>query len=148
MNDHPEDGDNVIGPAVDNERKLELFGEIVKIEHRRLDEQNKRTELAGRAFGILDQKDRRQTELATKQLEADERADVRRHKLVSRIVWTLVATVGATGTAIAAAVALVFFGTPEQSEMAVAMLKFLGIAGGGFGVGHVMLTAMRRLLRH
>ncbi len=142
MNDRPEDGDSVIEPAVDNRQ---LSGEIVKIEHRRLDGQNKRMELAHRVLDLRDQKDQRQAEFATKQLEANERADVRRHNLASRIVWIATVLIAAI---LVVSIASMLFGTPEQSTVAATLLKYFGTAAGGAGVGYAALTAMRRLLRH
>ena len=145
MNDRPGNEGGEIEPAVDNGRQLELFGELVKIEHRRLDEQNKRTDLAHRVLDFLDQKDLRQAEFAAKQLEANERADVRRYNLASRIIWVATVLIVAT---LVVSIASMLLGTPEQSTVAAALLKYAATAAGGAGVGYAALVAVRRLLRH
>ena len=150
MNDHKENDDNgleLIGPAADNQRQLELFGEAIKLEHRRLDEYSKRTELARHSFDLLDQRDQRQSELATREIEANERANIRRHSLTLKFFWVFVAIVGAPVVAFLAIIALVLFGTPEQSAVATTLLKYAGTAMGGAGVGYAMLAAIQHLLR-
>ena len=145
MSDRPGNEGGALEPAVDDGRQLELFGEIVKIEHRRLDERREQTELARHAFDLGDRQDQRQAEFAAKQLEANERADVRRHNLASRIVWIATVLIAAI---LVVSIASMLFGTPEQSTVAATLLKYFGTAAGGAGVGYAALTAMRRLLRH
>lgn len=144
MNDRKgNDGNGVelIESAADNGRQLELFGEL---ERRRLEEYGKRTELAGRALDLLDRNAQRQAEFAAKQLEASERADIRRHNLGSRVIWAATILIAAF---LVVSIASMLFGTPEQSAVATALLKYLGTAMGGAGVGYAVLTAMQRLLR-
>lgn len=139
------DGDATpVEPASDNRNQLELFGELVKIEHRRLDEREKQAELMRYALDISDRQDQRQAEFATGQLEASERADIRRYNLASRVIWVAAILIAAI---LVASIASMLFGTPEQSAVATALLKYSGTAAGGAGVGYAMLAAMQRLLR-
>ena len=41
---------------------------------------------------------------------------------------------------------MLFLGRPEQVENAKALLTFLGIAVGGFGIGYFFLRVVSRLL--
>ena len=53
----------------------------------------------------------------------------------------------ATGVVIATMLAILLFGTSEQSDKALAILKVIGIGSGGFGIGYAVLSAFRGLSR-
>lgn len=141
------DGGDVGSPATADSAaadQYELFGESIRLEHRRLDEYGKRTELGRLALELNDQHDQRQANFATQQLEADERADIRRHRLALSVFLSVSVV---TGVVIATMLAILLFGTSEQSDKALAILKVIGIGGGGFGIGYAVLSAFRGLSR-
>ena len=96
------------------------------------------------ALELNDRHDQRQANFATQQLEADERADIRRHRLALSVFLSVSVV---TGVVIATMLAILLFGTSEQSDKALAILKVIGIGSGGFGIGYAVLSAFRGLSR-
>ena len=130
------------GEPLDAQR--EFLREAVRLEDRRLDLARERTEVVARSQELSNEQDERQADYAHEVLASEERADIRRHSLASRVtIGGGLVAVGYFGSLMA----LTFFGTGEQSELALKLLELTLTGLGGFGIGYVLLAAFRRLLQ-
>ena len=117
--------------------------EILDVEKRRVDRDNRRTALIERSFELADEKDRRQFEYATKAREDDMALRREQSLFFRRLVWALV---GLGVVFFAALFVLVFFGTEEQRTTASVVATPALIAIAGYGVIATLTRAMKSIV--
>lgn len=120
------------------------FQELIELERRRIDRDNRRTLLAEKALELVDDQDKRQFEFASKQQQMEERSEGRRFRLVwSLSIGALVVIVAVTGLTMWMA----FFGDDVQRAVAQELGRngLVGLAG--FGVVSGLIRLVRSLLR-
>ena len=104
----------------------DLLRRVLDVERQRIDSTNRRTDVALQAVKASDESDRRQFEFQMEKLHSDERSGVRRDGLAR----TVVCGVGLFGAlVIMLFLGMAFFGTPQQSEIAMNILGKLAVAG-------------------
>lgn len=113
------------------------------IERRRIESNDRRTEMYREAIQAANDAARRLHEFHTRRLENEENSSQRRHQLTRKIVYWGGASVLLV---LALLLAMLFFGDEGQIESALAFLKVLGIALGGGGVLHLLHRVLRWLL--
>ena len=117
--------------------------EVLDVEKRRVERDNKRTALVERSFELADERDRRQFEYATKVHEDDMALRRQQSLFFRKLVWTLV---GLGVVFFAALFLLVFFGTEEQRSTASTVATPALIAVAGYGVIATLTRAMKSLV--
>lgn len=120
------------------------FQQLIELERRRIDRDNRRTQLAEKTLKFADDQDKRQFEYASEQRQGEDRDEQRRFRLASFL------SVGAF-LVIAAVIGLTmwmaFFGDDVQRAAARELGKngLIGLAG--FGVLSGLIRLVRSLLR-
>ena len=120
------------------------FQQLIELERRRIDRDNRRTQLAEKTLKFTDDQDKRQFEFASEQRQREDRDEQRRFRLASFL------SVGAF-LVIAAVIGLTmwmaFFGDDVQRAAARELGKngLIGLAG--FGVLSGLIRLVRSLLR-
>ena len=120
------------------------FQELIELERRRIDRDNRRTQLAEKALEFADDQDKRQFEYASKQQQMADRSEERRFRLARSLsIGALVVIVAVTGLTMWMA----FFGDDVQRAVAQELGRngLIGLAG--FGVVSGLIRLVRSLLR-
>jgi hypothetical protein len=135
-------------PVVDaRQQRLDLplppaLQSLLDLERQRIESFNHRTDVVRLAIESNDAADKRQYEFQMAKLQAETAATHDRHRLL-RIV-----TVGG-GSGLTAGLAMLvgmaFLGSPAQSDIALSILKVLGIGAGGYGVIAAFTNVVRAL---
>ena len=134
------------GPSLPDERPAfpqTTIEEILDVEKRRVDRDNRRTALIAKSFEFADERDRRQFDYATKAREDDMALRRAQSVFFRRLVWTLI---GLGMVFFAALFALVFFGTEEQRTTASVVATPALIAIAGYGVIATLTRAMKSII--
>lgn len=129
--------------ALDERRELvPLLQAQLDIDRRRIESQDRRTEVISEVIRAADAADQRQHEFHMRRLEDEEKADQRRHQLARGVLY-----LGGLGALLVGGwlLGMLFFGDERQSESALALIKVLGIALGGGGALHLLQRGARRL---
>jgi hypothetical protein len=117
---------------------------LVDLEKKRIESFNRRTDVARYAIEMNDAADKRQFEYRMAELDAGRTASQRRHALAR----TISIGIGLGGGAIIALLLwMAFFGTSDQSDMAIKIFVILGIAIGGYGAIEAVIRAITKLLK-
>ena len=136
------------GRGDDPDEQLELFPLLqaqLDIERQRVENYDRRTEMAREAIQASNAADERQYEVHMRRLKNEENSSQRRHELARRIVhWGGIAAL----LAAALLLAMLFFGDETQIESARDLIGVLGIALGGGGVLFLLQRAVRWLFKH
>ena len=118
---------------------------LIDLERQRIESTNRRTEVIRYAIETNDAADKRQFDFQMAKLQNDADASRRRHRLARNAILgggaVVVVVVGFL-------LDMTFFGTPEQSSMALAILRTLGIGLGGYGVIGGIVATIRRALEN
>ena len=120
------------------------FQQLIELEQRRIDRDNRRTQLAEKTLGFADDQDKRQFEYASKQRQREDRSEQRRFRLASFLsvgsFLVIAAIIGLT-------MWMAFFGDDAQRAAARELGKngLIGLAG--FGVLSGLIRLVRSLLR-
>ena len=120
------------------------FLQLIELERRRIDRDDRRTQLMAKALELADDQDKRQFEFASEQQRVADRAERRRFSLAwSLAVGVLAVVVVATGLTMWMA----FFGDDVQRAVAQELGKngLVGLAG--FGVVSGLVRLVRSLVR-
>ena len=134
-------------PGPEEERSIRSqddFQELVELERRRIDRDNRRTQLAEKALELANDQDKRGFEYASKQQQMADRSEERRFRLAwSLSIGVLVVMVAVTGLTMWMA----FFGDDVQRAVAQELGRngLVGLAG--FGVVSGLIRLVRSLLR-
>ena len=126
--------------SVSDPRQIELFEEIVKLEHGRIDSQNRRSNVALRAIELADAADKRQFEYHSRRVESEEKLEKSRLRagiwIISVIGVVIIVFLFLT-------LYMTFWGSESQVVLAQQLLNwaFILAAGGG------SYMILRRLLR-
>lgn len=114
-----------------NGRQLVLFDQALQLERERIRSQDRRTEVALRAFEMGDAADKRQFEFHMEKLKTEERIENKRLGLSSRIALIL----GLTAIVfLSLTTYMLFFGSDQQAARARELITwvFTALGGGGF----------------
>ena len=140
--DEPED----IEPGAEAETliasAIHLFADL---ERERLALQREQQSLTLRGWEIADNGDRRNNETAVKRIESENEQDKRRHV---QVVIAICLGVGAPVALLALVLITALFGSERQSQIALDVLRVVGIALGGGGFIFAVAFAISRLIRH
>ena len=130
--------------------RLELFEQALEVERERIRSQDKRTDVVRAAIDANDASDKRQFEFHMAKLAADRERHADNAKIEERklkIAAIIAAAFGLVSRGLLGAFCYVlFWGTAEQSDVAIRILTTLGTGVGGFGVIYAVITAFRALL--
>ena len=148
MTEDPEDRTASMEPVEPEHVQEELFPlvrEQIEIEHRRIESNDRRTEIIRDAIKASTAAEELQYKYHMARLESDERVSQSRHLLAKKVIY-----VGGGVLIVVAALLfwMLFFGDPTQTSTAKELLSALGIAVGGGGVLHLLSRAMRRLFNY
>jgi hypothetical protein len=105
---------------------------------------NRRTEVARLFIETSDTSDKRQFDYRMAKLTADSESDLRNHGLARTV--TFIAS-GLGIAVLALLLVMAFFGSQEQSETAIQVLKVLGIGAGGYGLIEGISRGIGKLFR-
>ena len=116
--------------------------ELLELERRRVDSQDRRIDVARRAIEASDAADQRQYDYHVERLRRDDEARNRRHESGIRLLWTVVGS-GLLLTGLF--FWMIFFGNDAQRTVALDILKTVGTGLGGFGIIWFLLHGIRQL---
>lgn len=134
-------------PGPEEERSIRSqddLQELVELERRRIDRDNRRTQLQEKALEFANDQDKRGFEYASKQQQMADRSEERRFRLARSLsIGALVVIVAVTGLTMWMA----FFGDDVQRAVAQVLGRngLVGLAG--FGVVSGLIRLVRSLLR-
>lgn len=117
---------------------------LISLEQTRIESFNRRTDVVRYAIETNDAADKRQYEFQMAKLQADNTASRERHRLTQIVmigggsVLTLV---------VGSILAMAFLGSAAQSEMAISILKVLGIGAAGYGIVEGISGIVRRMIQ-
>ncbi len=114
------------------------------MEQQRIALQREEQAIVLRGLEFADSADRRQNETTVKGIEAETERDRRRYRLV---IYALLLLAGVPLALLTLAVAMAFFGDERQSQIALDVLRVVGIALGGGGFIFGVAYAINRLIR-
>lgn len=120
------------------------FQQLIELEKRRIDRDNRRTQLAEKTLEFADDQDKRQFEYASKQRQREDRSEQRRFRLAS---FLSVGSFLVIAVIIGLTMWMAFFGDDVQRIVARELGKngLIGLAG--FGVLSGLIRLVRSLLR-
>ena len=134
-----------VQPAVEMEglisSAIELFGDL---ERERLALQREQQTVTLRSWEVMDNADRRQNETAVKGIESENEQDKRRHRLA---VIAICVGIGVPLALLTLVLATALFGSERQSQIALDVLRVVGIALGGGGIILLIGSAISRFIR-
>lgn len=105
--------------------------ELVKLEHRRIDSNDQRTQMLRHMIDVQDAADQRQAKFYTDKLHREDENKKQRDQTARRIVWTLI---GIGTIFLSIPVWMLFAGNDTQREMAEWMLDKITALIGGAGL--------------
>ena len=117
---------------------------FANLERERLALQREQQSIAVRGWEIADNTDRRNNETAIKRIEAENEQDKRRH---IQVVIAIALGVGVPVILLALILMTALFGSERQSEIALDVLRVVGIALGGGGFIFGVAFAISRLVK-
>ena len=130
-----EDSGNLIPAAVDV--LAELGREYLAV-------QREQQAVTLRSWEVMDSSDQRQNETAIKRIEAEDEQDQRRHRLA---IIAIGLGIGAPLALLALVLVTALFGSERQSQIALDVLRVVGIALGGGGIILLIGSAVSRFIR-
>lgn len=120
------------------------YQQLIELERRRIDRDNRRTQLAEKALELADDQDQRQFEYASEQRQREDRGEQRRFRLASFLsigaFLVIAAVIGLT-------MWMAFFGDDVQRTTAQELGKTVLVGLAGFGVLSGLIRIVRSLLR-
>ncbi len=119
--------------------------ELISVERERIESANRRTEVARYAIEMNDASDKRQFDFQMEQLSSHGSDAKRRYKFA---VGVAIAGFSFTTVLAVLLLGMAFWGTPQQAEMAFAILKALGLGVAGYGIIGAATRAVRALMNH
>ena len=117
---------------------------LINLERERIESADRRTEVARLFIDTSDTSDKRQFDYRMAKLSADDESDRRNHGL-ARIVTFIASGLGIA--VLALLLVMAFFGSKEQSETAIQVLKVLGIGAGGYGFIEGIIRGIGKLFQ-
>lgn len=130
------DRDRIVGVS-------EELRDLLLIERERIESQNKRTEVVRLAVEMNDASDKRQYDFQMAQLNAQVEGTRRKYTLAT---WLSSVSI-AIGTCLLSLLFwALFFGSKDQSEMSMSVLKIIGYGLGGYGAIGAGVRGVRRLI--
>jgi hypothetical protein len=117
---------------------------LADLEKQRIESYNRRTDVARYAIEMNDAADKRQFEYRMAELEAGRTSSIRRHALAQNVA---VGSGLGGGLIIALLLIMAFFGSSEQSAIAIQIFIVLGIGVGGYGAIEAVVRAVSRLFK-
>jgi hypothetical protein len=129
-------------------QQLKILADLEKqrtdLEKQRIESYNRRTDVARYAIEMNDAADKRQFEYRMAELEAGRTSSIRRHALAQKVA---VGSGLGGGLIIALLLIMAFFGSSEQSAIAIQIFIVLGIGVGGYGAIETVVRAVSRLFK-
>lgn len=112
--------------------------ELLELERRRIERDNRRTDLMAKALELADVQDKRQYLFHTSNLEARRERERSRFALVRSVTWGILSV---AAIVVALLLGMAFFGTETQRSAATATVTngLIGLAGWGIVSGLVRL---------
>ena len=133
-----------VRPSADSaQNELWPVSELLELERRRVDSQDRRIDVARRAIEASDAADQRQYDYHVERLRRDDEARKHRHESGIRLLWTVF---GAGLLLTGLFFWMIFFGDDAQRTVALDILKTVGTGLGGFGIVWFLLHGIRQLL--
>ena len=130
-----EDGGKLIPTAID------VLADIAR-EYLALQREQQAVTL--RSWEVMDSSDQRQNETAIKRIEAEDEQDQRRHRLA---IIAICLGIGAPLALLTMVLVTALFGSERQSQIALDVLRVVGIALGGGGIILLIGSAISRFIR-
>lgn len=139
----------IIPPSPDS-KQLDLFADALEVERERIRSQDRRTDVVRAAIEANDSADKRQFEFHMAKLDEERQQRKDRTELeqtrIRLAIWIAVVFCSVGALISALFVAMLFFGTPDQSKTASDILETLGKGIGGFGIIYAFVAAFRALI--
>lgn len=138
-------------PPVKDQNQLELFEQALEVERERIRSQDKRTEVVRAAIEANDASDKRQFEFHMAKLDDDrnaraESSAIERERL--RLATWIAFSFGTVVISLCILFSMMlFFGSAEQSAIALNIIGTVGKGVAGFGVIYAVVAAFKTLLR-
>ena len=117
---------------------------LADLERERLALQREQQSVALRSWEVMDNADRRQNETAVRGIEAENEQDKRRHV---QVIIAVCLGIGAPVALLALVLVTALFGGERQSQIALDVLRVVGIALGGGGFVFLVAFGINRLMR-
>ena len=117
---------------------------LADLERERLALQREQQSVALRSWEVMDNADRRQNETAVRGIEAENEQDKRRHV---QVIIAVCLGIGAPVALLALILVTALFGGERQSQIALDVLRVVGIALGGGGFVFLVAFGINRLMR-
>ena len=145
-NDPPGDGGVEITPTDPNgETSIAAWAAtIADLEQQRIAIQREEQAIILRGLEFADSVDRRQNETTVKGIEAETERDRRRYRLA---IYALILLAGVPLALLTLVIVMALFGGERQSQIALDVLRVVGIALGGGGFIFGVAYATNRLIR-
>ena len=119
------------------------MAELIALERERIASQDRRTAVTRHAIDAGDAADKRQYEYHVEKLRRDDEDRKSRHASGITIVWALlIAAIVFTGLLFR----MIFAGDDAQRAVANDLLETIVTGLGGFGIGWLFLTSVRRFM--
>lgn len=117
--------------------------ELIGVERERIESANRRTEVARYAIEMNDASDKRQFDFQMEQLNRQAADSKRKHGFAVAVATGGFVVVVAMSSLL---LGMAFFGTSSQADMAVSIMKSLGLGVAGYGIIGAIARAVRALL--
>ena len=123
--------------------QVQIFREMLDIEHLRIESANRRTDVALKAIEASDAADKRQYDYHVEKLRQRGKDRSQRHKSTFRFLWALLISLGIGGALV---LSMLFFGTEQQRGVAMSIMETLATALGGAGVFWLVRAMVMRVV--
>lgn len=141
---NPDEADDIQSGAEAETLIASAINLFADLERERLALQREQQSLTLRGWEIADNGDRRNNETAVKRIESENEQDKRRHV---QVVIAICLGVGAPVVLLTLVLITALFGSERQSQIALDVLRVVGIALGGGGFIFGAAYAINRLIR-
>jgi hypothetical protein len=117
---------------------------LIALEEQRIASANRRTDVVRLAIESNDASDKRQFDFRMAELDTKKTDISQRHSLAKIVIISAVGI----GTVVAGLLlGMALFGAPDQSKIAIQILKVLGIGGAGYGLIGAVVRGISRMLK-
>ena len=121
-----------------------LIRELARLEEARIDRDNRQSDIQEKALEISFAQDKRQANFHNHRIQLDDDADKRRTRLVGRVLLGCFLVIAVP---LALFLYMVFWGSAEQRESAMSIIRTGGIALAGYGVITALIGASASIVK-